>query len=82
MLQYLATDVDLVLTDIFMPTMHGVELIRSLQALEPRIPIVAYSGAIDAHASGVATCGDHVPLLPKPVDLPTLAAALKQALRE
>ncbi|HZL98845.1 MAG TPA: response regulator [Planctomycetota bacterium] len=82
MLRYLAGDVDLVLTDIFMPTMDGVELIRSLQALEPEIPIVAYSGAIDSDVSGVTTCGKRVPLLSKPVNLLELATTLKQALGE
>ena len=82
MLQYLASDVDIVLTDIFMPTMDGVDLIRSLQDLAPDVPIVAYSGAIDSDASGKVTCGSRVPLLSKPVDLFKLAATLNQALRK
>lgn len=39
--------VRLVLTDIMMPGMSGVALIRALRALEPQLPIVAMSGMHD-----------------------------------
>lgn len=37
---------DLVVTDYRMPAMNGVELIRKLRELQPRLPIVLLSGAV------------------------------------
>jgi CheY-like chemotaxis protein len=79
-LRFLACDIDIVLTDVFMPRMDGVDLIRSLQSLRPDMPIVAYSGALESSKSGEATCGEAVLLLSKPVDIGQLAAALRRAL--
>ena len=38
------TPVDLVITDIFMPEMDGLELIRALKKQTPDMPIIAISG--------------------------------------
>lgn len=38
------TPPDLLLTDIFMPEMEGIETIRQIQRLLPHIPIIAMSG--------------------------------------
>ena len=35
---------DLVLTDLHMPEMNGLEVIRALRAAEPTLPVVAMSG--------------------------------------
>jgi len=40
-------NIRLVLTDIMMPGMNGVALIRALRALEPRLRFVAASGLHD-----------------------------------
>ncbi len=39
-----AQPVDLVITDLIMPEMEGVELIRSLRKSNPALPIIAMSG--------------------------------------
>src|SRR5690242_6535914 len=36
--------VDLMITDIFMPEMEGLEMVRQARALHPEVPIVAVSG--------------------------------------
>jgi len=36
--------VDLVITDLFMPTQDGLETIPALRGLNPRLPIIAMSG--------------------------------------
>ena len=36
---------DLLITDIFMPEMEGLEIIRAVRALSPNLPIIAVSGS-------------------------------------
>jgi CheY-like chemotaxis protein len=49
-IRYLASQtVDLVVTDIIMPDMEGIEFIRSVQASHPALPIVAISGGGRSH---------------------------------
>lgn len=44
MLRYRPHYVDLVLTDLIMPDMEGVELIIALRQIEPNVKIIAMSG--------------------------------------
>ncbi len=39
-----AGKIDLVITDILMPVMDGIEFIKALKRLSPRTPIIAISG--------------------------------------
>jgi len=39
-----STDVDLMITDIVMPEMHGVDLVLEMRRDHPDIPIIAVSG--------------------------------------
>jgi CheY-like chemotaxis protein len=57
---------DLVITDMVMPVMDGIEVIRALRAERPDLPIVAVSGA-----------GDWDPLLHMAVSLGASAALRK-----
>lgn len=74
---------DLVITDINMPDMDGVELILAMVERWPRIPIIAMSGGglvpkellLDtASALGV------VAAVPKPLDIERLRGAVEAAL--
>jgi CheY-like chemotaxis protein len=68
---------DLVVTDIMMPVMDGVELIRRLRAhpATAEIPIVAASG--DSHLAGAADV-----VLPKPYQKDQLVEAVTALLAE
>ncbi len=71
--------VDLVLTDVNMPGMHGVELIRRLRQEEPKMPIVVMTGLPERvdlleHELGLQC------VLTKPFELEDLSNAVRQAL--
>src|SRR5215467_6623933 len=72
---------DLVLSDVRMPGMHGVELFRRIRALRPDCPVVlmtafAVEGLVrDAISEGVFT------VLPKPFDIEHVVGALTRALK-
>lgn len=52
------SEVSLVLTDLMMPVMNGLTLIRSLRVLDPNLRIVVMSGAdTDARADDLAATG-------------------------
>ena len=69
----------LVLTDLMMPVMDGVELIRRLQA-DPHtsdIPIVAITADATETAERQAREAGAVDVITKPIDLPSLLGRLK-----
>jgi CheY-like chemotaxis protein len=47
--------VDLVLTDIMMPDMDGIELIQAVRLVHPTLPIIAVSSAGEVHSSYIFT---------------------------
>src|SRR5690606_1461143 len=70
-------DPELVLLDIAMPGIDGLEVARHLQAFEPR-PVVVFCTAYDAHA--LSECdAEAVDYLVKPVRSERLASALQRA---
>jgi CheY-like chemotaxis protein len=84
---------DVVITDIIMPKVHGVELIKTLRARYPRIRVIAISGggsfgppaykpnAISTHAYLAAACeAGAEEILTKPFDLTDLLAAVRRLL--
>ncbi|HYO99761.1 MAG TPA: response regulator [Pyrinomonadaceae bacterium] len=58
-LEWLATDVyDVVLTDISMPGLSGVELLGHVRQNQPQTPVIIISGIQDQeHAKGMITLG-------------------------
>jgi CheY-like chemotaxis protein len=68
---------DLVVTDVMMPVMNGVELIRCLRddPATAHIPVVAASG--DTHLAGAADA-----VVPKPYDWRRLVATVDALLKE
>jgi PAS domain S-box-containing protein len=72
--------IDLVITDMVMPKLHGHELYRAVRDAESRVPFVFASGYSPAELRSRAALGEDVKHLPKPVTLETLAKAIREAL--
>jgi two-component system, cell cycle sensor histidine kinase and response regulator CckA len=69
------TEIAGVITDLRMPYMDGVTLIRCLRELQPGLPIVVVSGQVTAeNRKEIEECGD-IPILMKPF---TVAQLLEQ----
>jgi CheY-like chemotaxis protein len=74
---------DLIITDIMMPEMDGLEVIRTVQHTHPNLPIIAISGGMRTvpinflpHAKKFGACR----VFEKPVILADLLAAVKELL--
>ncbi len=71
---------DLVITDLTMPEMNGLEVARQLHAFRPDLPVILVTGFVgdfteeDLKAAGISQ------LLMKPVSTPTLAQAVQRIL--
>ena len=75
---YGATDIDVVVTDLEMPALHGLELITLLRELSPRPAIIAISGTGSAQLDMAAAIGADATLT-KPVDPEELLRAVEMA---
>ncbi len=73
------TDPDLVITDLVMPNLHGVELIEHLRAVYPGSRIIAISGLAPDQLQDAREAGA-VAALPKPIDGDALLEAVDRAL--
>ena len=73
--------IDGVVTDLRMPGMGGLELIRTLHAQHPTLPIVAASGVADGCTEEALDAGAQA-FLAKPFTAEKLEGALQEALRD
>jgi CheY-like chemotaxis protein len=72
---------DLVITDLYMPKMDGVEMIGHLRRFNPHIPVIAISGK--SSSSGMLSVAQNlgaVAMLEKPFSMQDLLAAVHKAL--
>jgi CheY-like chemotaxis protein len=68
---------DLVLTDLDMPVMNGVELVEHLRTHAPSVRIVVMSGSSGSAAAGAEGGAlDDLPFLAKPVSVARLVAVV------
>jgi DNA-binding NtrC family response regulator len=73
-------DLEVILSDIVMPRVNGVELLESLSTLRPDLPVLLMSGFGTAQLAerGIATlCG----VLSKPFDADVLVAEVRRCIR-
>jgi PAS domain S-box-containing protein len=73
------TEVDAVVTDLRMPHVGGIELIRRLRSRHPALPIVAASGLADGRSDEAVQAGADT-FLAKPFTAEKLRGALQEVL--
>lgn len=73
--------VDLVITDVCMPAMNGVELIEELYAMNCPAEVVVLSGYISSTTSEKLRGLGVFRMLEKPAHIPTLLEAVREGLR-
>lgn len=77
---------DLVITDLVMPEMDGIELIRTLRKMLPTLPVIAVSGGLSTAASSArpilnaAKALGAAAVLPKPFRAHDLCRAIERVL--
>ena len=71
---------DLLMTDQTMPQMTGAALATAVRQLRPELPVLVCTGQMQGKLHEQLAHLDHVMLLAKPVDLHTLARAVREAL--
>ena len=69
----------MVVTDLAMPLMNGLQLARRLRALEPGLPIMIFSGSTSAAESEIETAGVRVARKP---DVDALARLIERTLND
>jgi len=74
---------DLVITDINMPDMDGIELLKAIKQIRPLLPVLIVTGYGDIPIAVKAVKAGAIDFLEKPLDentfIPVVAAALKQS---
>jgi two-component system cell cycle response regulator CpdR len=67
---------DLVVTDVSLPAMSGVELVRRIQSIDPTLPIILASGySLNVEQYQL---GPRVRAMKKPFDLPAFDALIQE----
>lgn len=68
-LLYLDDAVDLMITDIEMPGLDGMELLSTLRERFPELPVIVMSGQEGAGGEAAALCKHATAYLAKPIEL-------------
>jgi two-component system cell cycle sensor histidine kinase/response regulator CckA len=67
---------ELVITDFVMPNMNGFQLTAHIRQKWPRMPILLMSGYLSPEIAEIISGWSGVEFIPKPIDTPTLLAAV------
>jgi DNA-binding response OmpR family regulator len=71
--------IDLLITDVVMPRMTGLELARRVRASRPSLPVLLISGALDER--DISESGAGMAFLGKPFDIQTLVQKMRHLSR-
>ena len=71
---------DLLLTDVMMPGMNGMQLIEAVKKLHPRQKILVMSGYTDDIVSDHGLLGNIIPFIPKPFTASQINPIIRQIL--
>lgn len=77
-----STDYDVILSDIKMPRMDGVALLRKLRAIQPDTPVILFTACGEEELRREANSRGAFAFVTKPLDLPFLVELLKKAMCE
>lgn len=72
--------IDLLITDVVMPGMHGVALAERMRELRKGIPVLYISGYTEYVIQQITKAGTGLSFLPKPVTPEMLYAKVREAL--
>ena len=72
---------DCLITDLHMPGMSGLDLIRELTARNSKLPAIMVTGRSEPGLEAKAAAGGAVCLLMKPFEIDTLMSCLERALK-
>ncbi|HEY2407295.1 MAG TPA: protein kinase [Polyangiaceae bacterium] len=70
---------DLVVSDVGMPDMNGIELLRAFREIDPDLPVLLISGAPDLETAMKAIEYGAVEYLTKPIEFDKLCASVERA---
>jgi two-component system cell cycle sensor histidine kinase/response regulator CckA len=73
--------IDLLVSDIIMPGVSGIELSRRLLAMYPKLAVLLVSGYAGSEFGALAELGDNVQFLQKPFDAASLTSAMRAAMQ-
>ena len=73
-------EIDLLLTDVVMPGLSGLEVARRLREQRPQVKVLYVSGYVDTAALASESLGPDVAFLEKPFRLQVLTAKLREVL--
>lgn len=73
-------DCDLMLLDVRMPGMSGMEVLKQVRALRPALPVILLTAYIDVRDAVAAIKQGAADYLEKPIDLDELIAVIEDAL--
>lgn len=74
-------DIDIVLSDVTMPGMTGIDLSYRIRELYPTIPVAIVSGDVSQLERSIIGRAD-VPFIKKPIHAESLYSAVREAIQE
>lgn len=75
-------EIDVVISDVSMPGMNGIELLRQIKEFNENLPVIIISGGADDELEDEAIEHGAIGFLPKPITHEALASMIRDALME